>query len=251
MRCYIDCIYMRKFLIAANWKMNPVPAGAFDAGSPYHPRGDVDVVIFPTMLDLKDALRAKLLCGPQYAHSEASGPHTGDVGMKMAADAGCRYVLCGHSDRRAEHHETDEHVAAQVIAALECGLHPIVCIGETLPERKDKKQHAVVKRQLKALPLESAITIAYEPVWAISRGDPTTPSATAEDAEEMHAFIRSLLPEDRKEVTRILYGGSMKPDNAEELLKEPDIDGGLVGGASLKPEQFGAIVDTAATLRSL
>lgn len=241
---------MRKFLIAANWKMNPPPADAFDAGSPYHPRGDVDVVVFPSMLDLSDALKAKLLCGPQYAHPEASGPHTGDVGMKMAADAGCRYVLCGHSDRRAEHRETDEQVAAQVIAALECGLHPVVCVGETLPERRAKKQETVVKKQLKALPLASDITIAYEPVWAISRGDPNTPAATTKDAQEMHAFIRSLLPDDRKGVTRILYGGSMKPDNAEELLKQPDIDGGLVGGASLLPDQFRSIVEIATTLRS-
>ncbi len=237
---------MRKFLIAANWKMNSAPDGAFAHDSPYQTHANVDVIVFPTYLDLEHCLDAKIIAGPQYAHAEPSGPHTGDIGMKMAASLGCRYVLCGHSDRRTEHKETDEEVAAQVIAALECGMHPVVCVGETLAERKGGKEHTVIQRQLKALPLESDLTIAYEPVWAISRGDPNTPAATAKDAQEMHAFIRSLLPEDRKEMTRILYGGSMKPNNSEKLLGQPDIDGGLIGGASLDPQQFQKIVEIAA-----
>lgn len=239
---------MRKFIIAANWKMNPAPAGALDAESPYHTHADVDVVVFPTLLDLPACIDAKLLCGPQYAHSEAHGPHTGDVSLQMCKDIGALYALCGHSDRRGEHHESDEKVAAEAIAALELGLHPIICVGEVEAERDAGKQEEVVKRQMSVLPLESDITIAYEPVWAISRGDPSKPAATKEDAEEMHALIRSLLPDDTKETTRILYGGSMKPENAEELLSQPNIDGGLIGGASLKPEAFASIIKAAQAL---
>ena len=238
----------RRLLIAANWKMNPAPSGALESDSPYQTHSAVDVVVFPTFLDLRDCIDAKILTGPQYGHVEEHGAHTGDVSLKMCKDLGCVYALCGHSDRRGEHGETSEQVAAQVIAALEVGLHPIVCVGETLKEKKAGKTEDVVSAMLHPLPLESDITIAYEPVWAISRGDPNTPAATAEDAEAMHALIRSMLPDDRKEETRILYGGSMKPENAEELLRQPNIDGGLVGGASLKPEAFREVVETAIRL---
>ncbi len=235
---------MRKFLIAANWKMNSAPKGAFEAGSPYHTHANVDVVVFPTLLDLASCIKSKILTGPQYAHPQVSGAYTGDVSMQMSRDAGSLYVLCGHSERRVQHGENNEYVAAQVVAALECGLHPVVCVGESLNERDAGKAKTVVKRQLSVLPLESEITIAYEPVWAIGTGKTATP----EQAQEMHALIRSLLPEDRRDSTRILYGGSMKPDNCEALLKQPDIDGGLIGGASLLPEQFGEIVRIAAAL---
>ena len=129
-------------------------------------------------------------------------------------------------------------------------MHPIVCIGETLEQKQAGKTAEVLQEMMAPLPLESDITIAYEPVWAISRGDPNTPAATPEDAQNMHALIRSLLPKDRRSVTRILYGGSMKPDNAEALLSQPDIDGGLVGGASLKPKAFQEIVDAAVVVTS-
>ncbi len=234
----------RKLLIAANWKMNAAPVGAFEPGSPYHPVQEVDIVVFPTLLDLKDALHAQIICGPQSAHAEDAGAHTGDVGMGMVAELGCLYVLCGHSERRAAHGESNEHVATQAIAALEHGLHPIICVGETEEQRDAGKEEDVVKKQLSVLPLESDLTIAYEPVWAIGTGK----TATSEQAQMMHAYIRSLLPDDRKDVTRILYGGSMKPDNAEALLSQPDIDGGLVGGASLKPDDFGKIVEIAISL---
>jgi len=238
----------RRFLIAANWKMNPAPEGAFKEGSPYQTHAGCDIVVFPTFLDLRACIDAKILTGCQYGHPETHGAHTGDVSLKMTKDAGCLYALCGHSDRRAEHQETSEQVAEQATAALELGLHPVVCIGETLEERKDGRAEEVVASQMKPLPLESEITLAYEPVWAISRGDPNTPSATPEDAEAMHATIRSLLPENRREQTRILYGGSMKPENAAELLALPNVDGGLVGGASLKPDAFRAIVEAAIAL---
>ena len=237
----------RRLLLAANWKMNPPPAGALQtamgdhSANPYHPHSDIDVVVFPTFLDLHKTTAAGLISGGQYGRSETSGAYTGDISMAMLGAAGCRYVLCGHSERRANHGETDTDIAAQVIAALEQKIHPIVCIGETLEEREKGHAESVVKKQLKALPLESDITIAYEPVWAIGTGK----TASAKQAQGMHAFIRSLLPEDRQEKTRILYGGSVKADNAEELLSQPDIDGALIGGASLKPEEFGEMVKIA------
>ncbi len=236
---------MRRPLIAANWKMFPLPEGALDNDSPYRERGDMDIVVFPTFLDIKECIHARLITGGQTGHNEPSGAHTGDVSMQHLADAGCRYVLCGHSERRAEHGETDEMVAAQVIAALESRMHPIVCVGETAAERKAGTQHAVIERQMSGLPLASDLTVAYEPVWAISGGDTSTKAATPEDAEEMHAFIRSLLPEEKREATRILYGGSVKPENAAALFAQPDIDGGLVGAASLDPAAFQSIVEAA------
>ena len=224
--------------------MNSAPSGALDSGSTYQTHADVDVVVFPSFLDLPGCIDAKILCGPQHGHTEDHGSHTGDVSLKMCKDLGCLYALCGHSERRADHGETNEDVAAQCIAALELGLHPVVCVGETESERDAGKEKDIVKAQIAVLPLESEITIAYEPVWAIGTGKTASP----EQAQEMHAFIRSLIPEDRRDVTRILYGGSMKPDNAEELLSQDDIDGGLIGGASLKPTDFGAIVEMATSL---
>lgn len=237
---------MRRFLIAGNWKMNNAPEGAFDADSPYQTHANVDVVVFPTYLDLRRCIDAKMIIGPQYGHSEAHGAHTGDISLAMCKELGCLYALCGHSERRAAHNESDEDIAAQVIAALELGLHPVVCVGESEAERTAGTQEDIVSNQLKLIPLESDITIAYEPVWAIGTGNTASP----EQAQEMHAFIRGLLPADRRDVTRILYGGSMKPDNADDLLSQEDIDGGLIGGASLQPDQFGQIVQTAVQLSS-
>ena len=202
----------------------------------------------PTKLVGVTADAAPVPPGEQGPDVEEHGAHTGDVSLKMCKDLGCLYALCGHSDRRGEHGETSEQVAAQVIAALECELHPIVCLGETLKEKKAGKTEDVIKAMMAPLPLESDLTIAYEPVWAISRGDPNTPAATPEDAQQMHALIRSMLPDDRKEQTRILYGGSMKLENAEALLGQIDIDGGLIGGASLKPDQFALIIEAASKL---
>ena len=235
----------RKFLIAANWKMNPIPQGALLKDSSYQMHADIDVVVFPTFLDVRSCIEAGLMTGGQYGHPEEAGAHTGDVSIVMLAKARCRYVLCGHSERRVGHHETDDDVAAQVIAALEARIHPIVCIGETAQERKKGQEKDVIKRRINSLPLESDLTIAYEPIWAIGTGN----TATAKQAQEMQAFIRSLLPSDRQEKTCILYGGSLKPENAEELLKQKDIDGGLVGSASLDLEAFGRIVEIAKELQ--
>lgn len=232
---------MRRFLIAANWKMNPAPEHAFEEGSPYLPHSGCDVVVFPNFLDLQSAIAAGVATGAQYGHPKEQGAHTGDISMQMLKTLGCSYVLCGHSERRSAHHESNAQVAEQVVAALEAGLHPIVCIGETAKERDAHEEKAIVEKQLTGIPLESAITIAYEPVWAIGTGNTATP----EQAEEMHAYIRSLLPSDRSEQTRILYGGSMNALNALSLLKKPNIDGGLIGGASLKPAEFAEIIASA------
>ena len=261
----------RKKLIAANWKMCPAPValGAPVQGKPsmealkaYRGTPEVDAIVFPTFLDIPKVLKAGLIVGAQYGHPEESGAHTGDVSMKMVKDAGCTHVLCGHSERRKDHGETNTFVAAQVLSALKNDLHPILCIGETWEEKKAGHSKKVVQEQLdivlRALPShDSPLTIAYEPVWAISGGDATKPAASAAEAEEMHAFIRELLkasrhaePFDKLRTgfveARILYGGSMKPENAEELLRQPNIDGGLVGGASLDPVKFQKIVETAA-----
>ncbi|MDD5026737.1 MAG: triose-phosphate isomerase [Candidatus Peribacteraceae bacterium] len=231
----------RKYLIAANWKMNPAPQGALAKDSPYRTLSSVDVWVFPTYLDLQPCIEAGLITGAQLGSSAANGAHTGDVSMTMLTELKCRSVLCGHSERRHGRHETNEEVIAQTIAALEAGLHPIVCVGETAKQREAGEEKEVVKKQLEGLPVESRILIAYEPVWAIGTGKTATPA----QAQEMHASIRSLLPKDVRDSTRILYGGSVKPDNAEELLRQKDIDGALVGGASLKPDEFQKIVSAA------
>lgn len=237
----------KRFLIAANWKMNLPPKGFDDVSAPYAGRQNVDVVVFPTFLHLRECIAADLAVGAQHGRPETSGAFTGDVSLAMLKGLGCEYALCGHSERRKNHGETDEFVRAQAEAALKLGLHPIVCIGETAEERKQGKEQEVVGRQLRGLPKK--ITIAYEPVWAISGGDPTTPAAGPRDAQHMHAFIRSLLPHGKS--TKILYGGSMNAKNCEELLKCPDVDGGLVGGASLQPQEFAQIVEIAAKLASV
>ncbi|MBI1813285.1 triose-phosphate isomerase [Candidatus Peregrinibacteria bacterium] len=243
---------MHRCLIAANWKMFPPPEGWDAMDSPYRATNEVDVMVFSPFVYLKTCVAAGLRTGAQCGHPEPTGAHTGCVSMAMIASTGCEAVLCGHSERRRDQGETDEFVAAQAKAALTLGLFPIVCIGETASERSSGKAHEVIERQLRIIidhlgpsPFanrKSQIAIAYEPVWAISGGDLTKPAAKASDAQEMHAFIRSLLPESVRDDMRILYGGSMKADNAKELLSQPDIDGGLVGGASLKPEEFRAIV---------
>jgi triosephosphate isomerase len=215
--------------------MNPPPLGFDSADSPYQRRPGVDVVVLPTFLDLKRCIDADLVTGAQCGRSESKGAFTGDVSMTMLKELGCTYVLCGHSERRKVHHETDNEVAAQAKAALEAGLIPIVCIGETAEEREAGKAHSVVERQLKQIPADVTI-IAYEPVWAIGTGK----NATASQVQEMHAFIRA-----RRKSARILYGGSLSEKNAAELLGQSDVDGGLVGGASLTPNVFARIIDAA------
>lgn len=231
-------MHTRTPIVAANWKMNPPPAGWNAPDSPFHALTGCDVIVFPSALDIAACVKALSNVGAQGGRPEASGAFTGDLSMTMIAAVGCTHVLCGHSERRMHHAENDEFIGAQMKAAIEAGLTPIVCVGETADERETGEHESTVRRQIESLGDAPSI-IAYEPVWAIGTGKTATPA----DAQAMHAFIRSLLPTDREESVRILYGGSVKPDNAQELIAQPDIDGFLVGGASLKMDSFAAIVD--------
>ncbi len=188
--------------------------------------------------------------GAQDVSAHASGAYTGEVSGAMLADFGCRYAIVGHSERRAYHGESNALVAKKALAALAAGLTPIVCVGETLAEREAGQTAQVVSAQLEAvLTLVGAeqlaqLVLAYEPVWAIGTGKTATPDM----AQEVHAQLRAQLAAANAAAAagvRILYGGSMKPDNARELMAQPDIDGGLIGGAALKPADFLAIIDAA------
>ncbi len=245
----------RKVLIAGNWKMNGLIKGGQAlakeialATKSLKPQAEVLVCPpFTLLTTVKKALRgSKVMLGAQDCHVEEKGAHTGDVSAYMLKDAGCDYVILGHSERRTDHKESSALVKAKAESALKAGLKVIICIGETLEERDAGKALKVTEKQIKdSLPDISTATntvIAYEPVWAIGTGKTATPK----DAEEVHAHIRKVLAQKlSKSVAsrmRILYGGSMKPANAAELLSQEDIDGGLIGGASLKAEDFMAIV---------
>ncbi len=245
---------MRRPLVAANWKMHLVRAEARtfcrtlvgELGAP-----PAEVVVFPSfpLIDsVVDGLAGMpVAVGGQDLHPRASGAHTGDVSAQQLADAGCTWVLCGHSERRADHAEDDALVAAKAHAARAADLVPLICVGETGEQRKAGKTFAVLERQLAAV-LGSEhgeldrFDLAYEPVWAIGTGETATP----EIAQEAHAFIRSELArrlgDERGESIRIAYGGSVKPANAASLGAAPDIDGFLVGGASLDAESFSGII---------
>ncbi|MGB6352317.1 MAG: triose-phosphate isomerase [Pseudolabrys sp.] len=236
-------------LVAGNWKMNGLSAseGEFakiipGAGSL---AGKADLMICPPttlIAAFAAAVRGSgVLIGAQDCHSEPCGAHTGDVSAEMLADAGARAVIVGHSERRADHHETDAQVCGKVRAAWRAGLTAIVCVGERRAERDAGKTVEVVGRQLNgSLPDKATaanLVVAYEPVWAIGTG--LTP--TSRDVAEVHAFVRKGLTDrfgSEGGPMRILYGGSVKPGNAKELLTIPEVNGALVGGASLKAEDF-------------
>ncbi|MDB4977953.1 MAG: triosephosphate isomerase [Candidatus Peribacteria bacterium] len=226
-------------LIAANWKMNPAPESLEDCIDSYIPNEHADVVVFPCLVDIPLCLELGMVTGAQYGRAENYGAFTGDISLQIMSEIGCTWVLCGHSERRRYHLETDADIIKQAEKALELGMQPIVCIGETQEERQAGAEQVVIRRQMSDLP--EGITLAYEPVWAIGTGQTATPA----QAQDMHAFIRSLLPADARDGTRILYGGSVNGQNAESLLLQPDIDGALVGGAALKPDEFGKIVQAA------
>lgn len=241
----------RRPLIGGNWKMNMLGSDAerfcrqIDAEF-----GDLrpETVIFPPFTLLSD-VSARLAgtpvaTGAQDLHIEEKGAHTGDVSGAQIVDAGCQWVLCGHSERRQDHGETDEMVADKAMAANRAGLIPMICLGETLEERQAGRTFEVLNRQLTAAlrPRPEQYSIAYEPVWAIGTGETATP----EIAQEAHQFLRELLADlvggETAAVKRILYGGSANPDNAASLFAQPDIDGFLVGGASLDASRFLAII---------
>lgn len=243
----------RKPLIGGNWKMHFLRADATNfcrsllAGLS---APQAEVVIFPSfpLLDIVVShLRGSTIaCGGQDLHTENQGAFTGDVAGAQLVDAGCRWVLCGHSERRRDHAESDEVVGAKAAAANRHGLTPMICIGETLEERQAGETEAVLARQLDAALTHrpEPFAIAYEPVWAIGTGETATP----EIAQATHRYIRDhladLVGDDAAASKRIVYGGSANPENVAQLFAEPDIDGFLVGGASLDPEKFLAIIRT-------
>jgi triosephosphate isomerase len=245
----------RRKLIAGNWKMNglredglnlarEVAHRAVAASRPAAPHLTCDILVCPpaTLLFLlaEELTGSPVLLGAQDCHTKEKGAHTGDISAWMLKDAGCSFVILGHSERRADHGETDEIVRLKAEAARAAGLAPIICVGETEADRDAGKTLEVVGRQIAAsVPdgLDAAsLVIAYEPVWAIGTG--RTP--TAADVAQVHAYIRKRLAERvaDAEGVRILYGGSMKPTNARELLAVENVDGGLIGGASLVPTDF-------------
>ncbi len=246
----------RRPLIAGNWKMHGTRTettawidGIKAAAASERER---DVVVAPPYTALETAARTiagtTIGLAAQNIHGEPKGAFTGEVAGDMLKDVGCAYVIIGHSERRQYFNETNELVAAKIGAALRADLRPIVCIGETLREREGDNTLPVIERQVReglvGLSREAVrgLTIAYEPVWAIGTGRTATP----EQAEEVHAAIRGLLREfvgdNGAETVRILYGGSVKADNIDALMAQPNIDGVLVGGASLDPQAFSRII---------
>jgi len=252
---------MRKPFVAGNWKMNTVSHSSVDLatgvarGSVELAGQGVDVAVCPPFVYLQAVAGAvsssNVSVGAQDIYFEAKGAFTGEISASMLKDIGCTYVLCGHSERRHVIGETDELINKKLTAAIAGGLLPILCVGELQSEREASQTEEVVTRHVKkglaGLNPEkvSAVTIAYEPVWAIGTGLTATP----QQAQEMHQFIRKLLAQmydsQLAEEIRILYGGSVKPGNAAELMSKPDIDGVLVGGASLKTDDFLAIIQAA------
>ena len=247
---------MRRPIIAGNWKMNTTIDEAVSLVESLRDRflgrENVDIVVcppFPVLADVSKVLKeSSIRLGAQNMHWEPQGAFTGEVSAKMLLTAGCQYVILGHSERRLHFGETDEGVQKKIAAALTAGLTPIVCLGERLEEREAGQTEEVVRRQLKKAieglsPEEMAkIVVAYEPVWAIGTGEAATP----EMANDVHHYLRKVLKDQYSEqvafTVRIQYGGSVTEENAASLLAQPDIDGALVGGASLKAESFARII---------
>lgn len=248
---------MRTPYVAGNWKMNLDRRAARDLAVAVrdHAVSGVDVGLFPAMVHLDEVTRATagshVRVGGQNCSDELEGAFTGEVSARMLKDVGATVALLGHSERRHVYGETDEFIARKVRRALEEGLEVMLCVGETIEERRDGRTESVCQAQLTAglEGIERAalerVAIAYEPVWAIGTGETATP----EQAGAVHAYLRGVLAgaydEEAAQAMRILYGGSVKPANAAELMAVPDIDGALVGGASLRPELFLPIIDAA------
>jgi triosephosphate isomerase (TIM) len=244
-----------KKLIAGNWKMNlnarEAVSLAEDLRSGLPKSHAAEYLVCPPHVYLAEVGKAVegsgIALGAQDCSAHAEGAYTGEISPEMLKDIGCTYVILGHSERRQHHKETDAQVAAKAAKAHEFGLIAIICVGETLEEREKGQEKDVVAKQLKGSLPQSATykntVIAYEPVWAIGTGKTATPV----DAGAMHDFIRQKLQNeaDSADLFRILYGGSMKPENAADLLATANIDGGLIGGASLRADQFIAIAESA------
>jgi len=244
-------------IIAGNWKMNRLTGEAVElAGQLVNNVGNIsdrEVVVCPTFTALavvyETIKKSKISLGAQNMYIKPSGAFTGEISPAMLKDTGCKYVILGHSERRQYFKESDEFINQKLKSAFENKLIPIVCVGETLSERESGKQNEVVERQVKTCisgldkSISSQVVLAYEPVWAIGTGK----TATTQQAQDMHKFIRDLIKSVYGDAVagsvRILYGGSVKPDNVDALMAQPDIDGGLIGGASLKADSFTRIVN--------
>lgn len=249
----------RKRLIAGNWKMNGLLADGTDLAKNVATqvkalgKSECEFLVCPPftlLMAVKKALHgAKVALGAQDCHFAEKGAHTGDISPQMLKDLGCSYVILGHSERRADHGETNELVCKKAESAHQAGLKAVICIGETLKQREAGKAVDVCREQIMgSVPADSTATdtvIAYEPVWAIGTGK----VPTSADVEEVHAAVRQALAKKlgkgNANKMRILYGGSVKPNNAKELLNLPDVDGALIGGASLKADDFLAIAKNA------
>ena len=247
----------RRCLIAGNWKMNKTPEETRAFIEAFLPRladsPSVEVLLIPPYTSLESAGRrvagSAVRLGAQDLFYEGSGAYTGAISAPMLAACGCRYVLVGHSERRHVFGDDDAVVRRKLVAALDGGLVPILCVGETLEERRGGETEAILIRQLSAV-LEGIetrtterIVIAYEPVWAIGTGETATPDQAQEAIGRIRGWLADRFDAPTAEGIRILYGGSVKPENAADLLARSDIDGALVGGASLDPSAFAAIVD--------
>jgi len=246
----------RKLVIAGNWKMNKTIAESLDLANglvrELKDVTEVDIAVCPTFTSLaavsEAILDSNIRLGAQNMSEQGYGAHTGETAAGMLKELSTRYVILGHSERRQYQHESDELIHAKTKAAHEAGLKPIVCVGEQLEDRESDRTEEVVGSQIRgslggltAVQMEGTI-VAYEPVWAIGTGK----TATSAQAQQVHAFIRNLLggifDEETARRVRIQYGGSVKPDNARELMSQPDVDGALVGGASLDVRNFSEII---------
>ena len=246
----------RKLIIAGNWKMNKTVAESLDLANglvrELKEVKELDIAICPPFTALSEVSKAvidsNIRLGAQNMSQNGYGAHTGEIAAGMLKEFSTKYVILGHSERREYQRESDELIAAKAKAAHEAGLKPIVCVGEQLEERESGNTENIVGTQVRGslagLTTEEILgtVIAYEPVWAIGTGK----TATAEQAQEVHAFIRNLLADlfdaDTAKTVRIQYGGSVKPDNARELMSQPDVDGALVGGASLDVRVFSELI---------
>ena len=247
---------MRKHIVAGNWKMNKTEAETtqlIDKLKKQNLKRGVDIFIAPTFVNLYSAVKAVSGSGirvvAQNMHQSVSGAFTGEISSAMLLDIGVHHVILGHSERRNYFGETDKILKEKVQAALQSGLNIIFCIGEELKDRKSNTHFDVVKQQLSTALFDldtiqwQQIVLAYEPVWAIGTGETASPR----EAQEMHSFIRSLISKNYDkncaDGVSILYGGSVKPANAREIFSQVDVDGGLIGGASLHAEDFAAIIN--------
>jgi triosephosphate isomerase len=227
-------------LIAGNWKMYKTPAETIEFCTAFRPPDGVEAVLCPPFSSLAESVASGHTTFAQNVHWENEGAYTGEVSAPMLLELGVEGAIVGHSERRQHFGETDETAGRRARHTLAAGLRVIACVGELEEERERDETEDVLRRQISALEPHDRLVVAYEPVWAIGTGKTATP----ETAQQAHAFIKSLID------VPVLYGGSVKPENAGELLQQPDVDGALVGGASLEVDSFTAICDAAASIRS-